>query len=72
MDFWKKRQDVNFFKDLSLARKSLKFCKNVVAVWTSFKNDFKHLVGVNLVVITYIKGPFRKFITVNLNRDSVP
>ena len=34
-----------FFKGSSLARKSLKFCTNVAAVWTVFQEiAFNHLV----------------------------
>ena len=37
-----------FFKVSSLARKSFKFCKNVVAVWNFFmKLPFYHLVRVS-------------------------
>ena len=38
--FLKRASGCQIFKDSSLARKSLKFCKTFAAVWTFFKKSF--------------------------------
>ena len=63
MEFWQSA-GCQFFKGSRSARKSLKFCKNVAAVWTFFK---KLLLIVKLQLFKFLlhkfRDQFREFIT---------
>ena len=53
-----KASGCQFFKGSSMARKSLKFCKNVAAVWTSFK---KLLLIIELELIKFLSHKIRDY-----------
>ena len=63
MDFWK-RDSLNVFQLSSSARKSLKFCRSIVAIQNSVKKCFLSFISslsssINLANIPYI---YKRFI----------